>query len=215
MKRDPIFAAEQALRGDLFGWLNDLTEEDEAGCWIWQGGTANEGSCPVTSMPRAYPPKPGRAKIRPVARIVWEAYTFCAIPEGRVVWNSCANSMCVNPDHLRCTSRKEMIARQTAQGRHKRSVEVKRKMAAIVRARSGLTWDDVQAIRLFMAEIETIRVAPGFPRPNHPGRRESMEFLAQQYGVSYYVIKRIVGNESWRDPPANVNPFSQLLRIAA
>lgn len=215
MKRDPIFAAEQALRGDLFGWLNDLTEEDDAGCWIWQGGKANKCTCPITSMPRAYPPKPGRAQIRPVARVVWEELKGQPIPDGYTVWTSCANSLCVNPDHLRCTSRKEMVYRQTAQGRHKRSPIVSKKMAEIVRSKTGLDWDDVQAIRLFMSGVGSVRVAPGMPRPNHIGRREAMELLAAQYGVSYYTIKRIISNETWREPPANVTPFSQLLRLAA
>lgn len=209
---DSIFHAEQALRGDLDGWIHDHTEQ-EGDCLIWQGGYSNSGRTPSMVMPRALPAKPGkRARRTGVNKVVWEQFHGKAAPKGWSIWNTCGDSRCVNPLHLRCSTRKEMMRNQVRLGKHQKSAVAKKKMAIINRERTGVTWDDVTRIRQIMSEVSANRGFFGKARHDRPGRQETMRRLAAEFGMSFHAIRRIVEYRSWADaPPANQNPFAQLM----
>lgn len=215
MKRDPIFAAEQALRGDLSGWLHDHTEDD-GDCMIWQFGCCNKGRTPACHLPRALPSRPNHVrKLSSVTRIVYEEFHHAAIKKGRAVWRACGNPRCVAPTHLRCDTYKVMAKKMGALGFLKADLIGAARRRDVMLRKSKLTWDDVQEIRRIMDQIPAL---PNFSKAGETdqiGRSEMQQRLAEKYGVGIRAIQGVVRGKSWKVPPANHGPFAQLLRLAA
>ena len=216
MKRDPIFAAEQALRGDLFGWLHDHTEQ-EGECMIWQHGCWKDGSLPIMRLPRALPAMPKvKSKKVSVQRAVWEVASGKAIPKGWLVWATCGNKQCVNPDHIRAGTRKQMIDHKTRAGCYKLSIAEKIKRAKEQQEKSRLTWDDIRTIRAEMDATPSLRYNIGQrTRPDGIGRVRKAQELAARYGVSLKQIEKITRGDQWREQFAQQNPFAQLIGLSA
>ncbi len=212
---DRIFAAEQALRGDLDGWLHDHTEQ-EGDCLIWQGWTSGAGSRPAMALPSPAPRQPGTKKKKVlVRRVIWETINGVSLPDHYRTWVKCGHPLCVNPAHIVATTRKEMEYMMARQGRFKRDDMYCAVQANRAQGRSKLTWDDVNEIRAVLDSITPARY--DFERGCVEGisRHQVMRDLAQRYGVSFSAIKAIVHGERWKAPPATQNPFSQLLKLAA
>lgn len=89
--------------------IDEITE-----CWVWRGATSDKigGSALI---PRVYGPNftrdpTGNTKtVQTGNRAVWHALTGKPIPAGYRVFKRviCTNSLCLNPDHLRCGTAKQ------------------------------------------------------------------------------------------------------------
>ena len=70
-------------------------EDPSTGCWEWQGATTKGGYGTVKL--------PGSRSSTTAHRLFF-AVLVEEIPEGAVVHHKCANSRCVNPEHLQAVS---------------------------------------------------------------------------------------------------------------
>jgi hypothetical protein len=209
---DRIFAAEQALRGDLDGWLHDHTEQ-EGDCLIWQGGSNDKGRRPIMRLPSAFPKSPThKPRTMPTRRVVYEQYHGVSVPSDMYVWNknTCGDIRCIRPDHLICTTRAVMLASMAKAGRLEMNEIHRMKVAENSRRRSPLTWEIVEEIR---------RVMDGIPanRSGKPGSARSDMYmrLSEQFGVDYRTVMDVANRRRWVRPQfAANNPFAQLLMAA-
>jgi hypothetical protein len=193
---DRIFAAEQALRGDLSGWLHDHTEQ-EGECMIWQGGIDHDG-IPYMKLPGAYPrQQPPKRKNTTVRRAVWEEFHHKMVPQKHKVWcrSSCAPG-CINPEHLLSGTQKLRCSQLAQSGKLKRDIAVAAKCAELRRAeQSPLTWDDVDAIRKAVSAAPSARNAPGVV-----GKTAIKLQLAELYGMTLAGIDDICHGRRWAGP---------------
>lgn len=88
--------------------LRRATIPADGGCWEWNGATNNRGYG-VVQMGRGI-------GIALVHRVVYEAFVG-PIPEGLTIDHLCANSTCVNPQHLEAVTKSENVRRQWQAGR--------------------------------------------------------------------------------------------------
>lgn len=212
--RDTIFAAEQALRGDLDGWLHDHTEQ-EGECMIWQGGFSN-GSVPCMRLPKALPPKAGRGSAASVRVVIWEEINKRKLKAGHVTWPSCGNHECINPAHLKSGTRKESYRSLRASGRHVLPFEAIAKNAEIRRSKSTVTWSAVHQLRADYMATPAQRY--GFHNRDtgliRPSRTDLIEDFAKEYNISAEAAWRIARGQTWKAETNLSNPFSQLLMAA-
>lgn len=117
---------------------------DDEGCWVWRGATSD-------GLPRVYAPnhrKPGSPKESQVGRrAVWHITTAKPIPDGKRVYGTCQNPLCLNPAHMKCGTTKEVGEFTAKVGRFKNSP---RRIAAnrlIGRKRSYLNPDQIAEIQ--------------------------------------------------------------------
>lgn len=111
-------------RQDAVRTLADLqgrcTVDDETGCWNWGGAFSNADSyspTPVTSIFLSLDAK--RTTPLPAARAAW-ILAGKRLNVGYVVWRShCTNAACVNPEHCRSGTRRQMMDQLKASGRHR------------------------------------------------------------------------------------------------
>lgn len=82
--------------------LADRIDADGS-CWIWTGAITAHGYGTVGIDGRT----------RPVHRVVYEALTGEAIPDGLDLDHLCRVRSCVNPDHLEPVSRSENVRRSS------------------------------------------------------------------------------------------------------
>ena len=79
-------------------------------CWVWTAGTASNGY--------------GRIRVdgrkRPAHRVAWEM-TNGRIPEGMDLDHRCGNRACVNPEHLRVTTRSQNMQHRIGNQRNNTS----------------------------------------------------------------------------------------------
>jgi hypothetical protein len=108
---------------------------DDAGCAIWQGGTAN-----------GHPAMRHGGKTQYVRRLLWEG-SHGPIPPGSVVHCTCSTPGCVEPSHAELKTRSELGKKLGAEGKLSGITRI----AAIARAKrktyAKLTQQDVDAIR--------------------------------------------------------------------
>ena len=197
MKRDYLFASEQALRGDLSGWLHDHTEEDEDGCLIWQHGFANHGQTPIVRLPHALPnPKGRKTRMVPVYRVVWEEVNRRSVPGGKVVYRLCQKLGCVNPDCLRVGTPKDVMRVRDRLGLNCHAEKRLVRMAALRRARPG-THLDMEKVREIRAAMHSVPIGQ---------RVDKYHDLAAVYGVTWHSIKKVVNNQVWTES-TTASPF--------
>lgn len=204
------YSADQAMRGELEGWLHDNT--DEVGdCMVWARGYSNSGKTPSMVMPQALPAKPGSARRVTVSSVVWEQANRKRVPPGSAVWAMCGVVGCVHPKHLTCTTRPKMNAGHAKMGRHKRSIATREKILRTRQAISPLSISDVVSIREALADVPSQQGGKFLRRGEKAdGRMAAMKAQAEKYGVSFSSIKRIVSFTSWKTPN-QIGMFSQLL----
>lgn len=80
-------------------------EDEESGCWVWDGGCSSNGTDKRPSL---------QNKI--VYRVIWE-YINGPIPPGLFCCHKCDNSLCVNLDHIFLGTQKDNIQDALRKGR--------------------------------------------------------------------------------------------------
>ena len=93
--------------------------DDITGCWNWAWGLSGKPSFPIPML-HLGAGVVGLSKITsiPAYRAAW-LLSGKSIERGHVVYRSCCNPLCCNPNHLRCGPRKEMYGHYAATGRNK------------------------------------------------------------------------------------------------
>lgn len=147
-------------------------------CWLWQGATS-------TSEASRRPAMNHQGKVNSVRRVL-AVDMGLQLLNGRRASNSCANSLCVSPDHL-TEMTPAAVQRRTAEltGHQRRPTRNARMR-------------DAHASKLTMELAREIRASP-----------LTQQQAADHYGVSKVVIWRIRNHLSWRE--YETNPFAGLL----
>lgn len=150
-------------------------------CWEWQGGTSN-------GLPKIYVPgKDGKRGGHTPARRYVMKLMGTKLEQGQLVSPKCGNSLCIAPHHAVISNRSEVALRMHANGFSK-TAAFRAKIGAIGRARSKLTPEIVQEMRLSGL---TTRAA------------------GKKYGISQYSAWRIMSGNAWKDYSS---PFAGLVR---
>lgn len=156
-------------------WIDEVT-----GCWEWRGGLSRgrAGSrLPTTCCD---------GKTASVPRIVLRLLGK-PLGKGQKAYRTCHNQLCVAPAHVVGGAPKEVGAILAASNRLKGNPAKAAKRAAVARAASKLTTDDVIAIR---ASAEPVRV------------------LAERYGVGRACVYKVRSGETW-GPIAGASVFAR------
>lgn len=155
-------------------------------CWEWQGAVGGNG-VPCVCLPTAYPKLPDSRSARvTVAALAWEAHTGKPA-QGKVVWRTCCNQLCVNPKHLLTGTRAQMSADLVGQGVYRRKPST---IAAITNAKrkvAKLTIEKAREIRC--SELSDAEIAP-------------------IYGIHRSLVLRIRRGEAWRETVGPASIFS-------
>lgn len=191
------FASEQALRGDLDGWLHDHTEQ-VGDCMEWQFGMANSGVIPSMCLPRALPAIPGvKTRRVAVAKAVWEEANKKRVPPGKSVYRKCQNNRCINPDHLHIGTAKDIGKTRRTLKKAGRTDLDKMRIAHSRRSRSVIDLDIARAIRVELSQVPFGK------------RQEAYARKAGEVGLSVASVKKIVLGTMWRETQL-ANPFAGL-----
>lgn len=93
--------------------------DDVTGCWDWAWGLSGKAAYPIP-MVHVGVGIIGCMSITtmPAYRAAWRL-AGNEIPSGRVVYRSCCNPLCCNPEHLKCGKRADMYAHYAATNRNK------------------------------------------------------------------------------------------------
>jgi predicted XRE-type DNA-binding protein len=152
--------------------------EEVGDCWEWQGYTHVVSGMPVMSY---------QGRNNRVRRVLAMGLGMNCC--GKVVTNTCRNMLCVNPEHLQLMLRQSFNRRNAKEhaGLYINPAH-RAKKAKIMRARSRLTPEIVEAIR-------------NDPRPQR--------VIAEAYGTTQPTVSHIKRGHTWRD---YTNPFIQLIK---
>lgn len=155
-------------------------------CMEWQGALSS-GRTPMTSLAQAWPKRPGAQAVRVAAYVLaWEASTGQSVGN-RVVYRTCCNHLCCEPEHLRAGTWKQMQAFMSAAGVYKRPPDVMARVTKTHRAKAPkLTMDKAREIR---------------------ASQENSVKLAARYGVHHSLISRIKLGKAWRETVAGASVF--------
>ena len=140
--------------------LKERSRPGKGGCWLWCGNRHAGGYPRVTRAGANYF----------VHRVMYRLLKG-PIPRGKRLWHDCRNLHCINPDHMRPLTRREIGDTMLAQGRYCKGSK---------HPSSTLTETDVRRIR----------------RLHGPGKRTYRQ-LAEEYGVDTTLIIRVVLREKW------------------
>jgi len=101
------------------------------------------------------------------------------IPDDKYVLHKCHNACCVNPEHLYLGSQKDNVQDAVSQGNFedRKNGDV----SGEINGRSKLTKDDVREIRKKYEETNI-----------------SYSDLAEQYGISFGTVGKIIRRERWQ-----------------
>lgn len=146
-------------------------------CWIWQGALQASGQVPSMRW--------GNSVIN-VRRLLLLAQGRKI--DGLVVTYTCGHRLCVQPDHIQVMTRKSLQRRTAREMPLASQLARNVKLSARERARSVLTPEMVEQIRL---------------------SSETGVALAPRYGVTPSAINDIKAGRTWRDYG---NPFLGLIR---
>lgn len=82
--------------GDLERIKGRCRIDEITGCWVWTGAMSGG----LTPAIHAMDYRRGRMVTQTGQRAAWQAAKERALPKRWRVWRTCANHVCVNPDHL-------------------------------------------------------------------------------------------------------------------
>ena len=107
---------------------------DDAGCWIWQGGTAHGAAYMSVNK-------------KSVAVRRWIMQNKGVDIRGKFVTSSCMNSLCVCPDHLVVVTRAKLQQMWADHLQYAKNPVRCAKLAAHSRARVGASLEEVEKAR--------------------------------------------------------------------
>ncbi len=84
--------------------------DDETGCWLWAGALSRSTNRNVTPTSRVYLPRPDGSggDLTTGQRAGW-LLSGRSLKDGQVVWREvCWRHLCINPDHCRAGTRRQM-----------------------------------------------------------------------------------------------------------
>lgn len=90
--------------------IEEKTEIDEFGCWVWQGGNSGK-----TGRGKGYPRMYLDGYTVAVHRVVWTC-NHGYLPNKLQIDHTCKNRLCVNPKHLEMVTHKENQKRRRKNG---------------------------------------------------------------------------------------------------
>jgi hypothetical protein len=162
--------------------------DDFTDCWNWKGAISHGKHSRIWAVDYT---RGGKLAAQPGKRAVWHIINQRALPNGWRVYSNCANTLCLNPDHISAGSTELWGRAVTRNGVHKNSVA--RKIAAKRRQGAHTTLDQFS-----QAEIR---------------RRSANETglsLAREFGVSKSLVSRIIRGET--SSSAAMGIFSGLIK---
>jgi len=136
--------------------LAQIEETDD--CWIWTGELATKGT-PIIRID---------GKRHPARRVMLETI---GRPLGQLVWDTCDNPACMNPEHLRSGPRREFQQAMAEKGLFPKGLQRSLLSAQNRNARFGM--QQVRAEWLSLAAGET-----------------TYEGLSERYGVSLSAVRK-------------------------
>lgn len=150
---------------------------EDGDCLIWKGSKDSKGR-PVMRLP-------GSRKLLSVRRVVLEA-KGPPLRDGQVASNTCGNPLCVNPEHAKRMTRRQLINRAVKTTRYHLRTTRNEAIAKSRRKRSPFTPEMIQEIL---------------------SSPESGHAIARRLGHSQSSIQAIRAREVWKDYR---NPFAGL-----
>lgn len=154
--------------------------DDITGCWLW-------GLYVSTGTPRAKVAARVRDKFgmgvaaQSVPRVAW-LLSGRTLGDGHVVWRAgCNDKRCVNPEHMRCGTRKAHCQDLSRLGAFVRSPAQKERLRRLGVERFGLSAERVEELRKAIESGATL-----------------ME-LQEREGVSRVTLSRIKNRKHWHD----------------
>lgn len=156
--------------------------KDDGGCWVWQQSLNNKG-CPQMSINN----KGGQMVRRVAFQLAGKR-----IKNGYVVYSTCGDRRCCNPEHLAQITRGERTSLSYKLGERNAELEYPSRMArAISCGLSKLGLNKAREIRARLMD----------------GANKAA--LAREYGVHEKTIYNIDRNNSWRDALAGSSIFGR------
>jgi hypothetical protein len=138
-------------------------------CWVWQGIVSS------SNVPKINMRFGDRRTVISTRRVMWEAAKKGPIPAQKLIAVTCGNQKCLNPAHLKLTTKSEVAAKSATY-----SVRLKR---AVCQA-----GEKSHMAKLKVDQVAEIRAS------SEPGK-----VLAARYGVGVSVVNRIRNYRAWRD----------------
>ena len=171
--------------------LNELIQrihkhvKQDIDCWIWVGGTQARHQTPAMSW---------KGQVGNVRRFILIEH---GVPmKGFFATNSCKNPLCVNPDHVKRTTRKLLSVEAAA------AMDVAKKTLHAMRTSRALRNSSERSIKLTQELVNAIRA------DERPQR-----VIAAEYGIAQRTVYSVKHHKIWRDYQAvAANPFAQLMR---
>jgi hypothetical protein len=149
--------------------------EEVGDCWEWTGALQPNAPTPVMRF---------HQRTSQVRRFIAEHQG--KMLKGRLATCKCRNELCVNPDHVVVVSRKRLQELISKERQYQTNPVRMKKLAEKARAKSKLTFEQVEQIR---EAIEPQRVT------------------AQRFGITQSAVSSIKRGRTWKD---YTNPFSGL-----
>jgi hypothetical protein len=117
----------------FIAWLTGRVKEDEDGCWIWQGATANEGRSPRAQK---------AGKIFYVRRVLHDLmHPKTPLRDGQCPGSTCGKYLCCHPDHSIKSNRSKVQKGKPKSAAHRAAIAMAR------RANAKITDEQVREIR--------------------------------------------------------------------
>jgi hypothetical protein len=139
---------------------------DPDACWLWRGGTSN-----------GHPTVRHEGRILSARRLTYNLTREKSLGEREVARMTCGNLLCINPGHMRKSSRAAMLRENAAQTN---TLLYRQRMAQVGR---GQPWAVLNP-----ESAREIRVSA-----------DTAADLSRRYGVSTTTINRIRAGRMWRD----------------
>jgi hypothetical protein len=165
--------------------LDDIKSrcEEVGECWEWRGAfTGPKGrNTPCMKLPAALDQKRPTVSVH---RFVFELEN--EVRPGNLVWRSCCNRACVNPEHQKQGTRKQFANFMKRNGSYKPSAL---RIARTTAKRRS------QATKLTMEKAREVRLAQG---------QRSAKELAAELGINPSWVWRIWRGEGWKEEANSV-----------